>query len=132
MSTKANEIIEQLKNITLLEAAELVAKIEETFDVDSSVTNTGGMMINPAALSTTAEAAQEEKTEFDLILEEVPSAKRIAVIKAVRSLDSSLSLKDAKGLIETLPKAIKEAISKEEAEDAKKLLEEAGGKTSIK
>lgn len=132
MSTKANEILEQLKNITLLEAAELVAKIEETFDVDSSVTNTGGMMINPSALSATSEATQEEKTEFDLILEEVPSAKRIAVIKAVRSLDSSLSLKDAKGLIETLPKAIKEAISKEEAENAKKLLEEAGGKTSIK
>nr|UXD06393.1 ribosomal protein L12 [Eutreptiella sp. CCMP389] len=132
MSTKANEILEQLKNITLLEAAELVAKIEETFDVDSSVTSGGGMMINPAALSTTSEATQEEKTEFDLILEEVPTAKRIAVIKAVRSLDSSLSLKDAKGLIETLPKAIKEAISKEEAEDAKKLLEEAGGKTSIK
>jgi len=132
MSTKANEILEQLKNITLLEAAELVAKIEETFDVDSSITSTGGMMINPAAIATTPEAAQEEKTEFDVILEEVPSAKRIAVIKAIRSLDSSLSLKDAKGLIEALPKAIKEAISEEEAENAKKLLEEAGGKTSIK
>ena len=77
-----------------------------------------------------AEAA-EEKTEFDVIIEDVPSAKRITVIKVVRNL-TSLGLKEAKGLIESTPKAVREGVSKEEAEDAKKQLEEAGATVSIK
>lgn len=130
MSTRTDEIIEQLKNITLLEAAELIANIEETFGVDASAASSGNMMV--AALPTApAEGAAEEKTEFDVIIEEVPAAKRIAVIKVVRSL-TSLGLKEAKDLIESVPKAIKEGITKEEAEEAKKSLEESGAKVSIK
>jgi len=132
MSTKTDEIIEQLKTITLLEAAELVAQIEETFGVDASAP-TGGMMVAamPGAGGGGAAEAAEEKTEFDVIIEEVPSAKRITVIKVVRNL-TSLGLKEAKGLIESTPKAVREGVSKEEAEDAKKQLEEAGATVSIK
>nr|YP_002600904.1 ribosomal protein L12 [Pyramimonas parkeae]ACJ71115.1 ribosomal protein L12 [Pyramimonas parkeae] len=130
MSTTTDAIIEQLKSITLLEAAELVSQIEETFGVDASAPVGGGMMM-AAAPGAASGAAEEEKTEFDVILEEVPSDKRIAVIKAVRAL-TSLGLKEAKSLIESTPKPIKEGVSKDDAEDAKKQLEEAGGKVSIK
>ncbi|KAJ7561868.1 hypothetical protein O6H91_03G044700 [Diphasiastrum complanatum] len=80
-----------------------------------------------------AEAAPvvEEKTEFDVLLDEVPSSARISVIKAIRGL-TSLGLKEAKDLIEALPKKVKEAVSKDDAEEAKKQLEAAGGKVSIK
>ena len=77
-----------------------------------------------------APAVVEEKTEFDVVIEEVPSNARIAVIKAVRAL-TNLALKEAKELIEGLPKKFKEGISKDEAEDAKKQLEEAGAKVTI-
>lgn len=77
------------------------------------------------------EPAVEEKTEFDVIIQDVPTAKRITVIKVVRSL-TSLGLKEAKDLIESVPKAISEGISKEKAEEAKKLLEEAGASVIIK
>mmetsp|Transcript_50419 Transcript_50419/g.93929 ORF Transcript_50419/g.93929 Transcript_50419/m.93929 type:complete len:131 (+) Transcript_50419:405-797(+) len=130
MSTTTDAIIEQLKSITLLEAAELVSQIEETFGVDASAPVGGGMMM-AAAPGAASGAVEEEKTEFDVILEEVPSDKRIAVIKAVRAL-TSLGLKEAKSLIESTPKPIKEGVSKDDAEDAKKQLEEAGGKVSIK
>nr|ANA56967.1 ribosomal protein L12 [Pyramimonas parkeae] len=130
MSTTTDAIIEQLKSITLLEAAELVSQIEETFGVDASAPVGGGVMM-AAAPGAASGAVEEEKTEFDVILEEVPSDKRIAVIKAVRAL-TSLGLKEAKSLIESTPKPIKEGISKDDAEDAKKQLEEAGGKVSIK
>ena len=132
MSTKTDEIIEQLKTITLLEASELVAQIEETFGVDASAP-TGGMMVAamPGGAGGGAAEAAEEKTEFDVIIEDVPSAKRITVIKVVRNL-TSLGLKEAKGLIESTPKAVREGVSKEEAEDAKKQLEEAGATVSIK
>jgi large subunit ribosomal protein L7/L12 len=77
------------------------------------------------------EVVLEEKTEFDVIIQEVPTAKRITVIKVVRSL-TSLGLKEAKDLIESVPKAILEAVSKEKADEAKKLLEEAGASILIK
>lgn len=132
MSTKTTEIIEQLKTITLLEAAELITQIEETFGVDSSVSNaTPVIMPNSGALESGVTFQQEEKTEFDVVLEEVPAGQRIPIIKAIRSL-TSLGLKEAKDLIESLPKSIQESISKEDAETAKKLLEEAGGKVTIK
>jgi len=129
MSTTTDAIIEQLKSITLLEAAELVSQIEETFGVDASAPVGGGMMM--AAGPAAAADAVEEKTEFDVVLEDVPSDKRIAVIKAVRAL-TSLGLKEAKALIESCPKSVKEGVSKEDAEAAVKELEEAGGKASIK
>lgn len=130
MSTTTDAIIEQLKSITLLEAAELVSQIEETFGVDASAPVGGGMMMAAMPAGGDAEAA-EEKTEFDVVLESVASDKRIAVIKAVRGL-TSLGLKEAKDLIESAPKAIKEGVSKADAEEVKKTLEEAGGVVSIK
>lgn len=125
MSTTTDAIIEQLKSITLLEAAELVSQIEETFGVDASAPVGGGMMMAAGPAAGAADAA-EEKTEFDVVLEDVPSDKRIAVIKAVRAL-TSLGLKEAKALIESCPKSVKEGVSKEDAEAAVKELEEAGG-----
>ena len=130
MSATTDAIIEKLKSITLLEAAELVSQIEETFGVDASAP-VGGAVMMAAGPGGDAAGAVEEKTEFDVILDEVPSDKRIAVIKAVRAL-TSLGLKEAKGLIESTPKPIKEGVSKDDAEAAKKVLEEAGGKASIK
>ena len=130
MSATTDAIIEQLKSITLLEAAELVSQIEETFGVDASAPVGGGMVMAAGPAAGGGEAT-EEKTEFDVILDDVPSDKRIAVIKAVRAL-TSLGLKEAKGLIESCPKAVKEGVSKDDAEAAVKELEAAGGKASIK
>ena len=98
-------------------------EIEEVFDVDASAVSNAGMMVmsNDASIGATSES-NEEKTEFDVFLEEVPSAKKIAVLKIVRSL-TSLGLKEAKELVESVPKLIKESTSKEEAEDIKGKLE---------
>jgi large subunit ribosomal protein L7/L12 len=128
MANKVEEIIEQLKSLTLLEAAELVKSIEDTFDVSASSGGGGGMMM-AAGPAVTAEV--EEKTEFDLVLEEVPADKKIAILKVVRGI-TGLGLKEAKDLVESAPKSIKEGASKEDAEAAKKGLEEAGAKVSLK
>jgi large subunit ribosomal protein L7/L12 len=128
MSTTTEEIIEKLKTITLFEAAELVSRIEETFGVDASAP-AGGFAGAPLAVGE-AQEAQEEKTTFDVILEDVSSDKRVAVLKVIRNL-TSLGLKEAKEFTTSLPKAVKESVSKEEAEQAKQQLEEAGGKVKI-
>ena len=130
MSTTTNEILEKLKSITLLEAAELVAQIEETFGVDASAPVAGGFIGMPMEGAGGAAAAAEEKTTFDVILEDVPSDKRVPVLKVIRNL-TSLDLKEAKEAITTLPKAIQEGISKEDAETSKQQLEEAGAKVKI-
>ncbi|MGK7874523.1 MAG: 50S ribosomal protein L7/L12 [Xenococcaceae cyanobacterium] len=133
MSATTDEILEKLKSLTLLEASELVKQIEETFGV-SAAAPAGGMiaMAPGAAPGAGAEAEpEEEKTEFDVVLEEVPSDKKIPILKVVRSL-TGLGLKEAKDLVESAPKAIKEAVAKDEAEDVKKKLEEAGAKVSVK
>jgi len=131
MSAKTDEILEQLKTLSLLEASELVKQIEEAFGVDASAP-AGGMMMAaaPGAAAGTEEAA-EEKTEFDVVLEEVPSDKKIAILKIVRTI-TGLGLKEAKGLVEETPKALKEATTKEDAEEIKKQLEEAGAKVTVK
>lgn len=129
MSTTTNEIIEKLKSLTLLEAAELVSQIEETFGVDASAPVGGGFIAAPGAVGAAAEAV-EEKTTFDVIIEDVPADKRVPVLKVVRNL-TSLDLKEAKEAITTLPKAIQQGISKDDAEAAKKQLEEAGAKVKI-
>nr|YP_009020879.1 50S ribosomal protein L7/L12 [Chlorella sorokiniana]AHM23753.1 50S ribosomal protein L7/L12 [Chlorella sorokiniana]AII02047.1 ribosomal protein L12 [Chlorella sorokiniana] len=129
MSTTTNEIIEKLKSLTLLEAAELVSQIEETFGVDASAPVGGGFIAAPGAVGGAAEAV-EEKTTFDVIIEDVPADKRVPVLKVVRNL-TSLDLKEAKEAITTLPKAIQQGISKDDAEAAKKQLEEAGAKVKI-
>lgn len=123
------EILEKLKSLTLLEAADLVKQIEETFGV-SAAPAAGVMMAAPGAAGAAAEEA-EEKTEFDVVLEEVPADKKIAVLKVVRTL-TGLGLKEAKEMVESTPKAIKEGVSKDDAEEAKKSIEEAGGKVALK
>ena len=126
MSEKINQIVEDLKTLTLLEASELVTKIEETFGVDASAASSGGMVMT--ALATAEEV--EEKTEFNVMLEDVPTDKKIAVLKVVRSL-TGLGLKEAKELVDSAPKAVKEGIAKDAAEEAKKQIEDAGGKASL-
>jgi large subunit ribosomal protein L7/L12 len=126
MSEKIDQIVEDLKTLTLLEASELVTKIEETFGVDASASAGGGMIM---AAPVAAEEV-EEKTEFNLMLDEVPADKKIAVLKVVRSL-TGLGLKEAKELVESAPKQVQEALGKDAAEDAKKQIEDAGGKASL-
>jgi large subunit ribosomal protein L7/L12 len=128
MSAATDQILEQLKSLSLLEAAELVKQIEEAFGVSAAA---------PAAVAVAvgggggAAEAAEEKTEFDVILESVPDDKKIAVLKVVRGL-TGLGLKEAKDLVESAPKALREGVNKDVAEDTKKQVEEAGGKVSIK
>ncbi|WP_009631901.1 50S ribosomal protein L7/L12 [Synechocystis sp. PCC 7509] len=130
MSATTDQILEQLKTLTLLEASELVKQIEEAFGV-SAAAPAGGMMMMAGPGAAAAPEAVEEQTEFDAILEEVPADKKISVLKVVRSL-TGLGLKEAKDLVESTPKPVKEAVTKDVAEDAKKQLEEAGAKVSIK
>ena len=126
MSEKINQIVEDLKTLTLLEASELVTKIEETFGVDASAASGGGVMAATAA----ATEEVEEKTEFNVMLDEVPADKKIAVLKVVRGL-TGLGLKEAKELVESAPKQIQENVAKDAAEDAKSQIEAAGGKSSL-
>jgi large subunit ribosomal protein L7/L12 len=126
MSEKIDQIVEDLKTLTLLEASELVKKIEETFGVDASAVS-GGMVMTATA---TVEEEVEEKTSFNLMLDEVPADKKIAVLKVVRSL-TGLGLKEAKELVESAPKQVQGDLAKDAAEDAKKQIEAAGGKASL-
>nr|YP_009185243.1 ribosomal protein L12 [Bracteacoccus giganteus]ALO63525.1 ribosomal protein L12 [Bracteacoccus giganteus] len=128
-----NEIVEKLKTLTLLEAVELVSKIEETFGVDASAPAGGAVMMAPmAGGGGSAEAApkEEEKTLFDVVLEEIPSDKKVAVYKVVRSI-ANIAVNQVKEFTATLPKALKESVSKEEAEAAKQQLLDAGAKVKI-
>jgi large subunit ribosomal protein L7/L12 len=128
MSEKIDQIVEDLKTLTLLEASELVTKIEETFDVDASA-SAGPAMVMAAGPGAAEEV--EEKTEFDLMLDEVPADKKIAVLKVVRTL-TGLGLKEAKTLVESAPIKVQDAMAKDAGEDAKKQIEDAGGKASLK
>lgn len=118
-----DNIIEELKSLTILELKDLVAKVEEEFGVSAAPVAVAGAAA-PAA------AAAEEKTEFDVILKEA-GAKKLDVIKAVREI-TGLGLKDAKDLVESAPKAVKEGAPKETAEALKKQLEEAGAVVELK
>jgi large subunit ribosomal protein L7/L12 len=126
MSEKIDQIVEELKTLTLLEAAELVSQIEETFGVDASAA-VGGPVVMAAA---GAAEEVEEKTEFNVMLDEVPADKKIAVLKVVRAL-TGLGLKEAKTLVESAPQQVQESVAKDAAEDAQKQLEAAGGKVSL-
>lgn len=126
MSEKIDQIIEELKTLTLLEASELVTKIEDTFGVDASAASGGAMVM---AAPTIVEEV-EEKTEFNIMLDEVPADKKIAILKVVRGL-TGLGLKEAKELVESAPKQIQESVGKDAAEEAKKQLEDAGAKVSL-
>lgn len=130
MTEKISTLIDELKTLTLLEAAELVKAIEETFDVDASAGG-GVMMMNAGAASTEDNASTEEKTEFDISLDEVPKDKKISILKVVRSV-TELGLKEAKEVVENTPKIIQEGLSKAAAEETKKVLEEAGAVVTLK
>jgi len=132
MSAVVDEVMDKLKTMTLLEASELVKAIEETFDVDASAGG-GMMMAAPMAAAPGAAPAEavEEKTEFDLVLESFPADKKIAVLKVVRGI-TGLGLKEAKEVVESAPKAIKEGASKADCEAAMKDLQEAGATCTLK
>ena len=125
MALTKEEIIEALKEMTLLEASELVKAIEDTFGVSAAAP--AAVVAAPAA---GAGAAEEEKTEFDVVLEGFGDNK-IQVIKVVREL-TSLGLKEAKEVVEGAPKAVLEGVKKEDADAAKEKLEAAGAAVSIK
>ncbi|WGV25073.1 50S ribosomal protein L7/L12 [Halotia branconii] len=131
MSAATDQILEQLKTLSLLEASELVKQIEEAFGVSAAAPAGGMMMMAPGGGGAAAAEPVEEKTEFDVILESVPADKKIAVLKIVREI-TGLGLKEAKDLVEAAPKSVKEALPKDAAEDAKKRIEEAGGKVTVK
>ncbi len=122
-SEKITAIVEEIKGLTLLELNELVKAVEEEFGVSAAapVAVAGAVAAAPAA---------EEKTEFDVILASF-GANKLAVIKAVREI-TGLGLKDAKDLVEAAPKAIKEGVAKDEADNLKKALEDAGATVEIK
>jgi large subunit ribosomal protein L7/L12 len=126
MSEQISKIIEQLKNLTLIEAAELVKQIEKTFYVQALVSSNVKSNTNDEKI----ENNQNLKTEFNLILVEVPSDKKIPILKVVRSL-TGLGLKEVKELVESAPKEIKKNLNKSDAEEAKKQIELAGGKASL-
>ncbi len=135
MSERVDQIIESLKTLTLLEAADLVKAIEETFGVKAEGGGGGGMMM-PMGMMAAAPAAEaaapvEEQTEFDVILTDVPADKKIAILKVVRTI-TGLGLKEAKDLVESAPKAVKEGVSKDEAAKIKAELEKEGAKITVK
>jgi len=129
MAATREDVIEFLKNMTLLEASQLVKDLEETFGVSAAA----AAVAAPAAAATgggEAAAAAEEKTEFDVILQAV-GGNKINVIKVVREV-TALGLKEAKDLVEAAPKAVKEGVSKEEAETIKQKLSDAGATVEVK
>ena len=131
MSAKTEEILESLKSLSLLEASELVMQIEETFGV-SAAASAGVVMAAPGAGGGDGDAAAaEEKSEFDVVLESFDAAAKIKVLKVVRNA-TGLGLGDAKALVESAPKTVKEGVAKEEAETLKKEIEEAGGEVTLK
>ena len=121
-SEKVTAMIEEVKALTVLELSELVHALEEEFGVSAAA------MAAPAAA---AGPVAEEKTEFDVVLAGFDAAAKIKVIKAVREI-TGLGLAEAKAAVEGAPKALKEGVSKDEAEELKKKLEEAGGKVELK
>jgi large subunit ribosomal protein L7/L12 len=129
MASKVESILEEIKGLTLLEASDLVKKMEEAFGV-SAAAAAPVMVAGGAAGAGAAGGAAEEKTEFAVVLTEV-GANKINVIKAVREV-TSLGLKEAKDLVDGAPKTVKEGVNKEEAATIKKKFEDAGAKVDIK
>jgi len=128
MSEKLEGIVDQIKGLSLLEASQLVKMMEETFGVSAAA---AAVAAAPAA-SAAAAPAVEEKDEFDVILSGMADpAKKIGIIKVVREI-TALGLKEAKDLVEAAPKAVKEAVPKDEAEALKKKLTDAGATVELK
>ena len=131
MTEKIENILDQIKGLTLLEANELVAKLEEVFNIDVRSVGAVAVAAPAAGGAGGAEDNAEEKTEFDIVLESVDASSKIAVLKVVRNI-TGLGLKEAKELVESAPKTIKEAVAKADGETMKKELEEAGAKVALK
>lgn len=127
MSEKLQGILEQIKELTLLEASELVSMMEEAFGVSAAA---AAVAVAPAAGGAAPAAAAEEKTEFDVILT-AAGANKINVIKVVREI-TSLGLKEAKDLVDGAPKPVKEGVAKDEAAKIQKKLAEAGASVEVK
>ena len=128
MSVKTLEILEQLKSLTLVETSELVKQIEVTFGVDTSPKN--WVSVHPINDKDSIDKSEPVKTEFDVVLEEVPADKKIAILKVIRTL-TGLAQKEAKDFVESAPKVVREAIAIEAAEDIKKQLEAVGATVSL-
>ena len=128
MASKVETILEEIKGLTLLEASELVKKMEEAFGVSAAAA--APVMVAGGGAGAAGAAPAEEKTEFTVVLTEV-GANKINVIKAVREV-TSLGLKEAKDLVDGAPKTVKEGINKDEAATIKKKFEDAGAKVEIK
>jgi len=128
MSSKVDTLLEQLKGLTLLEASELVKKMEEAFGVSAAAA--APVVVAGGTPGAGAAPAAEEKTEFTVVLTEV-GANKINVIKAVREV-TSLGLKEAKDLVDGAPKTVKDGVSKDEAATIKKKFEEVGAKVEVK
>ena len=131
MSEKLTSIIEQLKTLTLLEAAELVTEIEKVFGVDTSISVSAGPLVALAAAPAAAAEVEAAQSEFEVTLTEVPADKKIAVLKIVRCV-TGLGLKESKDIVDNVPKVVKEAASKEESEKIKAEFEATGAKVTIK
>ncbi|KAJ4834184.1 50s ribosomal protein L12, chloroplastic [Turnera subulata] len=127
---KIEKLGAEISSLTLDEARTLVDYLQEKLGVSAAAFAPAAAVAAPAGGAAEAAPVVEEQTEFDVVIEEVPSNARIGVIKAIRGL-TTLALKEAKELVEGLPKKFKEKISKEEAENVKKLLEEAGAKVKL-
>ncbi len=127
MAVSTEEILESIANMTTMQVVELIEAMEEKFGVSAAV---AAVAAAPAGGATAAETQAEEQTEFDVVMSSF-GANKVAVIKAVRAL-TSLGLKEAKDLVESVPTPIKEGVSKDEAEDVKKQLEEAGATVEVK
>jgi large subunit ribosomal protein L7/L12 len=128
MASKVESILEEIKGLTLLEASDLVKKMEEAFGVSAAAA--APVMVAGGGAGAGAAGAAEEKTEFTVVLTEV-GANKINVIKAVREV-TSLGLKEAKDLVDGAPKTVKEGVNKEEAATIKKKFEDAGAKVDVK
>ena len=129
MAVTKEEVVEFISSMTVLELSEFIKELEEKFGV-SAAAPAAAMMVAAPAAGGDGGAAAEEKTEFDVVIKEA-GANKIAVIKVVRAL-TSLGLKEAKEKVDTVPSTIKEGVSKEEAEEAKKQLTEAGAVVELK
>lgn len=127
VSKDGEKVMEMIEKMTVLELNDLVKALEEKFGVSASAP----MMVAGAAANGAAAEPVEEKTEFDVVLTEA-GANKIGVIKAVREINSALGLVEAKNLVESAPKAVLEGAKKEDAQNAKKKLEEAGAKVELK
>jgi large subunit ribosomal protein L7/L12 len=131
MNEKIKGILEELKSLTLVEAAELVSEMEKVFGIDTSVSISASVGSTPMVTTTPSVEIVEEKTQFDVFLQTVPADKKIAILKIVRNV-TGFGLKESKDIVDNVPKVLKEGATKDESENIKKEVEAAGGKVTIK